>query len=49
MLQVEQHTKITMSPLHAKIVAKLFSDYVEVYEKQFGEINVPMAMPENKQ
>jgi hypothetical protein len=46
-LQVEQHTKITMSPLHAKVLAKVFSDHVEAYEKQFGEIRIPVGPTEN--
>jgi hypothetical protein len=49
-LQIEQHTKIIMSPLHAKVLAKIFADNVDAYEKQFGEIKVPgqPVVPEQK-
>ena|ERR1017187_1566998 len=46
-LIIEQHTKITMSPLHAKVFAKVFNDNVAVYEKQFGEIKIPTNPPMN--
>jgi hypothetical protein len=41
-LQVEEHTKIIMSPLHAKVLAQVFMDNVAAYEKQFGEIKLPV-------
>lgn len=46
-LQVEQHTKITMSPLHAKVLAGVFSANVAAYEQQFGEIRIPSVAPSN--
>ncbi len=41
---VEQHVRVTMSPLHAKLFAALMLHQVRGYEAQFGKINIPPGM-----
>ena|ERR1700693_1447355 len=41
---VEQHVRVTMSPLHAKLFAALVLQQVRGYEAQFGKINIPPGM-----
>ena len=38
---VEQHVRILMSPLHAKVFAIFMAQNVESYEKKFGELALP--------
>ncbi len=38
---IEQLVKITVSPLHAKIILGVLAKNLTGYEKQFGEIKVP--------
>jgi Protein of unknown function (DUF3467) len=41
---VEQHVRVTMSPLHAKLFAALIVQQIKAYEAQFGKINIPPGM-----
>lgn len=49
---VEQRVRVTMSPLHSKIFATLFSQQVRAFEAKFGEIIIPPGIlagqPENE-
>jgi len=36
------HTRIFMSPVHAKLFMKAIADNVDKYEKQFGDIQLKM-------
>src|SRR5271157_1489272 len=48
-LTVEQHTKVTMSPLHVKVSLQVLAQQVAQFEQQFGEIKIPQApSPDNK-
>jgi len=38
---IEQLVKVTMAPLHAKIMARVMAHNVAQYEQQFGEIREP--------
>ena len=42
-LSVEQHTKVTMSPVHAKLFLQIFSQQMTQFEQQFGEIKIPVV------
>ncbi len=51
-LIVEQHVKVIMSPLHAKLLFNVFRNTLKQYEATFGEIKPPTlkaAEPEVKQ
>jgi hypothetical protein len=39
------HTRIVMTPLHAKMMLNALADNLQKYEAQFGEIKLPTAGP----
>jgi Protein of unknown function (DUF3467) len=41
-LYVDQKVRVVMSPLHAKILAHIMSSNIATFEKQFGEIKIPV-------
>jgi hypothetical protein len=43
-LTVEQHVKVTMSPLHAKIFVAVALQQIKSYEDQFGKIELPKGL-----
>lgn len=46
---VEQHVRVTMSPLHGKLFAALMVQQVKGYEAQFGKIHIPDGMIQTPQ
>jgi hypothetical protein len=39
------HTRIVMTPMHAKLMLSALADNLQKYEAQFGEIKVPTGGP----
>jgi len=40
-LHVDIHTRVVMSPQHAKVFSKVLSDNIAMYEEKFGTIMLP--------
>ena len=45
-LLVEQHTKIVMSPQHAKVFSQVLARQISKYEETFGTISIPIPATE---
>ncbi len=39
------HTRIVMTPLHAKMMLNALAENLQKYEAQFGEIKMPVGSP----
>jgi hypothetical protein len=48
-LTVEQHTKVTMSPIHAKVFLQVLAQQISQFEQQFGEIKLPMSVSSSEE
>ena len=44
---IEQKATVSMSPLHAKLFAVMFSQQIKGYEATFGEIRIPANIIDN--
>lgn len=43
--KIEQLVSIIMSPQHAKALVQMLTTYLQEYEKNVGEIKLPVALP----